>query len=160
SRNTTARPRPRHFCPPDLPNVALAAPRRSVSTRRRVCTGLAKGDRVRWIAFALLAGCSGTHPPLHPVVDGSATDLSPDLSPEPPHTNAVLELGGVDAMGQWVALIDGQDVTLVEGAQGGFHVWLKYRVTEMGSGNQHLERTAHRAEDGQLVLRTDGNVVV
>jgi hypothetical protein len=110
---------------------------------------------VRFIALLVLGGCD-PGPPLCPLIDGSA----PDLSPEPPHTSALLELGGVEAMGQWVPLSDGQEVTLVEGAQGGFHVWLKYRVYQMGSGPQHLERTAQRAEDGQLVLRTNGSIMV
>jgi hypothetical protein len=121
-----------------------------------VRTGLAKGERVRWIAFALLAACGGTHF----VPDGGAPP-SPDLAPPPgPMSSAVLVLGGVDANSQWVDLTDGQDVTLVEGAQGGFHVWMKWRVSDMTGGTVTMQRTARRAEDGQLVLRTSGSVMV
>jgi hypothetical protein len=51
---------------------------------------------------------------------------------------------------------DGEDVTLVAGAQGGYHVWLGYRMMPppSPSGELQLERTAERASDGALVLRT------
>ena len=112
---------------------------------------------MRWIAFALLAACGGTHP----LSDGGgAASPSPDLAPPGPLSSAVLVLGGVDASSQWVDFTDGQDVTLVEGAQGGFHVWMKWRVAEMSDGTVTMERTARRAEDGQLVLRTSGSVMV
>ena len=73
---------------------------------------------------------------------------------------STLTVGGVGADGQWRELADGADVTLVAGAQGGFHVWLRYRVDGLAAGTQRLERTAHRVSDGQLVLRSTGEVTV
>ena len=55
----------------------------------------------------------------------------------------------------FVALADGQDATLVEGAQGGFHVWLKLRVAG-GPRTLMLGKTAYRVSDNALVLRTSG----
>jgi len=55
----------------------------------------------------------------------------------------------------FVALVDGQDATLVEGAQGGFHVWLKLRVAG-GPRALTLAKTAYRVSDNALVLRTTG----
>lgn len=52
-------------------------------------------------------------------------------------------------------LTDGQDATLVEGAQGGFHVWLSYAVRGV-TGSFTLERDAHRVSDGAVVLRYRG----
>src|SRR3954451_15194409 len=53
---------------------------------------------------------------------------------------------------------DGQDVTLVAGAQGGYHVWLGYQMTPAPSGEVQLERMAHRVSDGALVLRFDTTI--
>jgi len=56
---------------------------------------------------------------------------------------------------------DGQDVTLVAGAQGGYHVWLSYSMTSPPSGELNLARMVYRVSDEQLVLRfqtsIDGN---
>jgi hypothetical protein len=110
------------------------------------------GDRVRLltVAFACLLGCGAAHPPTPP----------PPVTPAPTSESARLELGGADAMGHWLALTDGEDVTLVEGAQGGFHVWLKYRVEGMTPGSARLDRTAHRLADDALVLRTTGQATL
>src|SRR5947209_19568514 len=51
-----------------------------------------------------------------------------------------------------LGLTDGQDVTLVAGGQGGFHVWLSYAVSG-ASGMHGLEREAHRVSDGAVVSR-------
>jgi hypothetical protein len=55
-------------------------------------------------------------------------------------------------------LSDGQDVMLEAGAQGGFHVWLSWRVTGMDERELQLSRTARRLADDKLVLRTSGGV--
>ena len=54
--------------------------------------------------------------------------------------------------------VDGQDVTLVEGAQGGFHVWMQYDVRDLAPSTVTLERTATRASDGAVVLVYRGDV--
>ena len=59
-----------------------------------------------------------------------------------------------------LTLTDGQDDTLVEGAQGGFHVWMRYAVRGLPAGSYTLERTAHRASDGAVVLVFRGDVEV
>lgn len=82
------------------------------------------------VAVLLLTGCTG------------------NVQKPPPE--AVLVLG--DQNGDPYA--DGQDVTLVAGAQGGFHIWLDYHVTGMPPGQVVLERTAHRLSDDQIVLRS------
>ena len=44
------------------------------------------------------------------------------------------------------------DQTLVEGAQGGFHIWIKYRIAGMGADRLLIDRTARRASDARLIL--------
>jgi hypothetical protein len=53
---------------------------------------------------------------------------------------------------RFVEVADGDDVPLVSGSQGGFHVWTGLRVRG-ASGTLHLEREARRVSDGELVLR-------
>jgi hypothetical protein len=89
------------------------------------------------VAVSLVAGCGGG-------------------GTKPPPGNAMLALGGataVDGSG-YVAL--GGDQTLVPGAQGGFHVWLKYRVAGMAPEKVHVHRETHRVSDNALVLLADG----
>jgi hypothetical protein len=52
----------------------------------------------------------------------------------------------------FVEVADGDDVPLVSGSQGGFHVWTGLRVRG-ASGTLYLEREARRVSDGELVLR-------
>lgn len=94
-----------------------------------------------------LSGCGGT--PLSP---------GPDLAPAP--EPVAIEVGA-PADGGIAPLVDGQDVTLVEGAQGGFHVWLAYRVRGVAAGSTiELDREAFRVPDGTVVLRFDGEADV
>jgi hypothetical protein len=88
---------------------------------------------------AALSACSA--PPPH------AHAASPDLAP------------AADAEMSVLMLTDGQDATLVEGAQGGFHVWLAYAVRG-AAGSFTLERRADRVSDGAVVLRYRGDVDV
>jgi hypothetical protein len=74
--------------------------------------------------------------------------------PPPPTMQAQVELSDQNG----APVTDGQDVTLVAGAQGGFHVWLSYRVEGMAAGEVVLERTAHRLSDDQLVLRSSTTI--
>jgi len=92
----------------------------------------------RLILVTLLAGCSA--PPPH------GPPPSPSPAPGPTAEMAVL------------TLTDGQDDTLVEGAQGGFHVWMQYAVRGMAPATVTLERSARRASDGAVVLVYRGDV--
>jgi hypothetical protein len=92
---------------------------------------------MRLAVFALMiVGCGGT--------------------PAAPRS-AALTLGA-PTEGGFAPFSDGQDVSLVAGAQGGFHVWMKYRASGMPAAEARLERTAHRLSDGVVVLRTEGVV--
>jgi hypothetical protein len=44
------------------------------------------------------------------------------------------------------------DVSLIPGAQGGFHVWTKYRVTGAVAEMVDVAYTIHRASDDRLIL--------
>jgi hypothetical protein len=78
-----------------------------------------------------------------------------------PHAPAAapvtLALGTRAADGAFTPLADGTDVVLVEGAQGGFHVWMGWALTG-ASAMATLERTAWRLSDDALVLRTTSEV--
>jgi hypothetical protein len=94
----------------------------------------------RLIVLTLLAGCSA---PPH------ATPPPADAGPSGPAAEMSV-----------LMLADGQDATLVEGAQGGFHVWMQYAVHGLPAGTVTLERTAHRASDDAVVLVYRGDVDV
>ena len=94
----------------------------------------------RLILLTLLAGCDPLPPP-----PAHAPDLGPGAAP---------------AEMSVLMLADGQDATLVEGAQGGFHVWLSYAVRGLPAGTVTLERTARRVSDGAVVLVYRGDVDV
>jgi len=49
------------------------------------------------------------------------------------------------------------DQPLVPGAQGGFHVWLKYRIKGMSPGKVTVIRTARRVVDDRLILTTEAS---
>lgn len=67
-------------------------------------------------------------------------------------------IGGAGEAGRFVALTDGQDVRLEPGAQGGFHVWVTFRMSHRAGGSMDLERRAHRLDDDKLVLRTRARI--
>jgi len=74
---------------------------------------------------------------------------------QPPPGDALLALGSAAQDGSgFVAL--GGDATLVPGAQGGFHIWLKYRVEGMAPEKVKVHRESHRVSDDALVLLADG----
>jgi hypothetical protein len=76
---------------------------------------------------------------------------APTDPPPPPDPNVSLALGGTALDGQGFVPLAG-DVVLVPGAQGGFHVWLKYRVTGMRPGPMRVRHGAVRVDDGRPVL--------
>jgi hypothetical protein len=78
----------------------------------------------------------------------------------PPPGGGELVLGQAAADGSFVTLADGTDVTLVEGAQGGFHVWMKFRAHGVAAGPVTMHRTANRLSDDQLVLKTQGTTTM
>jgi len=90
---------------------------------------------------ALGAGCAPSRPPPAPPTTATPIASAP----------ATLAIQGYS---------DGQDVTLVEGAQGGFHVWMQYAVQGLQPGTVTLERSATRASDGAVVLVYRGDVDV
>src|SRR5262245_4617578 len=71
---------------------------------------------------------------------------------DPGRAAVALGTSGLDGSGFYA--LQG-DQPLVPGAQGGFHVWVKYRMTQMASGKLHLRRTARRVSDGELILQTE-----
>lgn len=98
-----------------------------------------RGRRWASAAAVALAACGG----------GGEEVGGPDAAPPV----AELILGGASQDGTgFVTVEDGDDVTLVGGAQGGFHVWTGVRVRG-AAGTVHLEREARRLSDDKLVLR-------
>jgi hypothetical protein len=77
-----------------------------------------------------------------------------------PGTAIALTLGAPGDGGALDPLDDGAAVTLVPGAQGGFHVWLAYRLRDVPAGTFTLERDAARVSDGAVVLRYRGDIAV
>jgi hypothetical protein len=88
------------------------------------------------LALVLLAGCGGVHP------QPGASDVT---------------LGTTNLDGSGFLPLSG-DQTLVPGAQGGFHVWLKYRVTNMPTEKVQVHRVVRRTSDNALILTADGTV--
>lgn len=87
---------------------------------------------VRMVACAMvaLAGCAAA-------------------SADPQPTEAELELGTGTA--RFVPLADGDEVAMVHGAQGGWHLWISARATGMASAMGSLE-IAHGPADGSTPL--------
>lgn len=99
---------------------------------------------IRWCAAAvlgtLLAACGGG--PTHP--------------PPPPTDTAHLSIGaGEESGASFTEIADGQDLELVPGAQGGFHIFLNVRIDASkmrpGVDTVVLDRQARRKATGELV---------
>jgi hypothetical protein len=73
----------------------------------------------------------------------------------PPPGNVTLMLGSAMLDGSGFVPLAG-DQTLVPGAQGGFHVWVKYRVHGMAPATLTVLRTSRRVSDNALILTSDG----
>jgi len=97
---------------------------------------------LRGAALTALAGCTFA---------ACAVDLpAAEVDARPPAGE--LELGGATNDGTgFVALADGADVTLIPGAQGGFHVWISVRSRGV-AGDLLITHEARRVTDGTLVL--------
>jgi hypothetical protein len=96
------------------------------------------------IALATLAACGGG--------GGGWGGGDGDGEPDASAPTAELVLGSASAdHRQFVAIDDGDDVPLIPGSQGGFHVWTGLRVRG-ATGTLHLERQARRVSDDELVL--------
>lgn len=85
------------------------------------------------------------------VACGGAPADEPDGAPPPPIADLVLGTASADRM-DYMGVEDGDDVPLIPGSQGGFHVWTGLRLRG-ATGTLHLEREARRVSDGKLVLR-------
>ncbi len=72
-----------------------------------------------------------------------------------PQGPGTLTLGTAALDGSGFLPLEG-DQTLVPGSQGGFHIWLKYRVTGMGEGRVQVKRTVRRVSDNRLLLTASG----
>jgi hypothetical protein len=77
---------------------------------------------------------------------------------QPPGMGSI-ELGTTALDGTGFQPLTG-DQTLVPGAQGGFHIWLKYRVDGMAAGPVTVKRTVRRVSDDKLVLTTMGDQTI
>jgi hypothetical protein len=70
-----------------------------------------------------------------------------------------VEAGSAAADGSgFIEVVDGDQVELIPGAQGGFHVWINVRV-HGAAGIFYVERDARRVADDALVLRGIGQPV-
>jgi hypothetical protein len=86
--------------------------------------------------LALLAAGCGNSP--HPIMPGDVQ----------------VELGTTALDGTGFAPLEG-DQTLVPGAQGGFHVWVKWKIEGMAQEKVHIARTVRRLSDGELILTAE-----
>jgi hypothetical protein len=83
----------------------------------------------------------------------AASACTPEPPPDPPPPGEERIEIGVMRGDAFVALSDGDDVDLIAGAQGGFHVELAARVEGM-VGEVEVERVARRADTQALVARS------
>jgi hypothetical protein len=96
------------------------------------------------IALSAVAACAGSDP-----AGGADGGGEADAGIEP---SGELLLGGTEDTGDgFLELADGDDASLIAGAQGGYHVWTKVRARSM-QGELRIEREARRVSDGELVL--------
>jgi hypothetical protein len=91
---------------------------------------------------ALAAGCGGA-----------------TIVHHPPPGPGVIDIGTAALDGTGFLPLTG-DQTLVPGSQGGFHIWIKYNLKNMGPGRLQVKRTARRVSDDRLLLTADGTVDV
>lgn len=91
--------------------------------------------RARFIALGLVLVACGTNGPT-----GDQLATIPDAAP-----TLLVDVGG--GMLDFEELSDGQDVDLVYGSQGGFHIWTSVRVHDVTIGEAQINLYA-RHEDG------------
>ncbi len=134
----------------DGPAGPLAAPApECASGRRAAIPALLVLGVLAWAGAGL--GC-GEAPVVH-------RDAQSEAEPPSPMPSATLILGGAESDGSGFLPFEGVQ-TLVPGAQGGFHIWLKFRVSGVKPGTVKVTREVRRVSDGHLVLQIAGNVDV
>jgi hypothetical protein len=94
-----------------------------------------------------VAACGGSPPP-----------VKPPPAPPTPLASVRLTVGAPGDGSAMLPLVDGQDIELAAGAQGGFHVMLELAARPLAAGPVWIERTARRVSDGAVVLRFDGQL--
>ena len=110
------------------------------------------------LALALVGPLAGGAPPPSHAHPPPPTTTPPPATPPPGDFMLAIGAPGSDSVP--VPLVDGQDVTMIAGAQGGFHVWLAWRVRGAPAGHLVVERDANRVSDGTPVLRYRGDADV
>lgn len=100
-------------------------------------TGLMLAGVALLAASLLQAGC---------VADSEGDD------PDVPLVGEVEIGGALAAESEFIELTPGQDVDLVPGSQGGYHVWVTLRLTGV-EGRVTVERDARQVETDELILR-------
>jgi hypothetical protein len=78
---------------------------------------------------------------------------------QPPPGDATLDIGTANVDGSGFVTLGG-DTTMVPGAQGGFHVWITYRIEGMAPATINVHRESRRVSDNALVLLTDAQLDV
>jgi hypothetical protein len=97
-----------------------------------------------WLSAAVLVciGCGGgVMPPPQPVDASSPDPVEVTLGGANPDISGFTTLAG--------------DITMIPGGQGGFHVWVKYRVTGAGAEVVLISYTARRISDDRLILKNN-----
>jgi hypothetical protein len=114
------------------PKSEPEASRQGTSTASAPSSEPAERTTVRALALLLVltAGCGAAPEPSALTIGGTASDGTGDI-----------------------VLTDGQEVELVPGSQGGFHVWLRVRASGLAPGPVTVQRIARRTLDEKLVLR-------
>lgn len=88
------------------------------------------------------------------VFSGCGGGPDKEMKPDPVYGPLTIGGGPDDGAPGFVPLTEGQDVMLVPGAQGGFHVYLNVRVEEKSMGEDqtlYLDRKARRVDTNELV---------
>jgi len=70
----------------------------------------------------------------------------------PGSVSVTLGTSGLDGSGRQSLSCD---QPLIPGAQGGFHVWVKWKIEGMAPQKVHIERTVRRISDNALILTTE-----
>jgi hypothetical protein len=104
---------------------------------------------VLFLAAAVVT-CGGTDPrSTDRHVDGGVDE--PDAGDGPASPTATLVLGGASHDGTGFLPFEGNQA-LIPGMQGGFHIWLKFRVFGLSPQSVKVTRTVRRVSDGHLIL--------
>lgn len=80
-----------------------------------------------------------------------AACTDPEPPPDPPVAELQAGTAAADGSG-FVVTETGQDAELIPGAQGGFHIWINFRVHK-AAGKLYVRREARLSVDDSLILR-------